>query len=147
MFKIIGTLKNIGDWGHEYIRQLEAEIIEYLYNAKLEQPLLGLIKDIIHFDCKHHAEIQACDLLMEIDRLDLLPPYIDRTIYQRICLYLLSCTKYVDEIESEKIMRLILDQYRRFNEEARALIIAINLNDSKVINDIFLQCKNVYVFT
>lgn len=80
---------------------------------------------------------------MEVDRLELLPPFIDKSIYERICLYLSSCAKYVDEIEAEKIMRLVAEQYRRFEEEAKALIISINLNNNKMINDIFNECDDV----
>lgn len=37
---------------------------------------------------KHNAEIQACDLLMEIDRLDLLQ--VDKSNYLKVCLYLIK---------------------------------------------------------
>lgn len=36
----------------------------------------------------HNAEAEACDLLMEIERLDLLEEYVDENIYSRVCLYL-----------------------------------------------------------
>lgn len=50
--------------------------------------LLPLIESIVGFDMRHNAEIQACDLLMEIDRLDLLDKHMDSTNYPRVCLYL-----------------------------------------------------------
>lgn len=136
-------MKNIGDWGHEYVRQLEMEVIEQFYSStKSEEQLMGLVRDIVKFDCKHHAEIQACDLLMEIDKLDLLPQYIDKSIYQRICLYLHSCTKYVDEIEGEKILKLVAKQYLRFEEFTKALIISIQLNDQDLTKLVFKTCKD-----
>ncbi|CAG9767060.1 unnamed protein product [Ceutorhynchus assimilis] len=81
-----GTMKNIGDWGHEYIRQLESEIVQQwgLVHCEVgDKILLPLINDIIRFNCNHHAEIQACDLLMEIDQLNLLPQYIAENTYSR----------------------------------------------------------------
>jgi 26S proteasome regulatory subunit N1 len=36
----------------------------------------------------HNAEAEACDLLMEIERLDLLEQYVDESAYPRVCLYL-----------------------------------------------------------
>lgn len=80
-----GTMKNIGDWGHEYIRQLEKEIVQqWPYNCKdSTNMLMPLIHDIITFNCSHHAEIQACDLLMEIDLLHILPDFITKSTYHR----------------------------------------------------------------
>lgn len=70
-------------------RQLEAEIAEE-WNSDQENrnKLLSLIKKIVAFDMKHNAEIQACDLLMEIDRLDLLQ--VDKSNYLKVCLYLIK---------------------------------------------------------
>lgn len=101
-----------------------------------------MITDIVKFDCKFHAEIQACDLLMEIDKLEILPAFIDKSIYSRVCLYLQCCAKYVDDIEAEKITKLIASQYTRFEEYSKALIVAINLNCSEMVDDIFRKCTD-----
>ena len=50
--------------------------------------LIDLAKVIIPYDMEHNAEIDACDLAMEIERLDLLEEYVDKNTYQRVCLYL-----------------------------------------------------------
>lgn len=78
-------MKSIGDWGHEYIRQLEKEIVQqWTYNCKEStNVLMPLINDILKFNCSHNAEIQACDLLMEIDMLHLLPDYMTQTMHHR----------------------------------------------------------------
>lgn len=70
-------------------RQLEGEIAE---EWKLESidTLLPLVRDVVAFDMQHSAEIQACDLLMEIDRLDLLTQHMDASNYPRVCLYLIG---------------------------------------------------------
>ncbi|XP_066137473.1 26S proteasome non-ATPase regulatory subunit 2-like [Euwallacea fornicatus] len=142
---LLGTMKNIGDWGHEYVRQLESEIVQQwgitLCNIG-DKMLIPLINDIIHFNCSHHAEIQACDLLMEIDQLELLPKYIAHNTYQRMCYYLMSCSKYVDETEREKLMRMIYYQYLKFWEYSRALIIALQINDEHLVSKIFSECKD-----
>lgn len=52
--------------------------------------LLPLVRDVISFDMKHSAEIQACDLLMEIDKLDLLTQHMEDSNYPRVCLYLIG---------------------------------------------------------
>ncbi|KAK5640956.1 hypothetical protein RI129_009503 [Pyrocoelia pectoralis] len=139
---LLGTRK-IEDWGHEYIRQLEAEIVEeWMLFPTPTDSLISLVRDIVKFDCNHHAEIQACDTLMEIDHLEMLPEFIDETTYARICLYLSSCVKYVDHVEASKIIKIVTEQYLRFKEYVKALILAIQLNDKVLTNKIFKSCKD-----
>ncbi|KAL1512972.1 hypothetical protein ABEB36_002467 [Hypothenemus hampei] len=141
---LMGTMRNIGDWGHEYIRQLESEIVEQLGLAHCEigeHILQPLIKDILAFNCTHNAEIQACDLLMEIDCLPLLSEYINENTYQRICCYLTSCAKYTDKSERNEIMRLCYEEYIKFGEYVRSLIIGLQLNDDELIHNSFFRCK------
>ena len=52
--------------------------------------LLALAKDIVVFYMAHNAEADACDLLMEIEQVDLLVDYVEKETYQRVCLYLLG---------------------------------------------------------
>lgn len=37
---------------------------------------------------QHNAEPEACDLLMEVNKLDKIVEYIDENNYHRVCLYL-----------------------------------------------------------
>ncbi|CAH1974285.1 unnamed protein product [Acanthoscelides obtectus] len=141
---LLGTMKNIGDWGHEYIRQLEKEIVQqWPHNCETSTTMLmPLINDILSFNCTHHAEIQACDLLMEIDLLAMLPEYMSRDTYERMCMYLSSCSKYVDDVERGKIIRLICEQYLRFNEYTKCLITALQMKDDEMVKKIFESCKD-----
>lgn len=54
----------------------------------IETKLIQLAKQIVPYNMAHNAEAEACDLLMEIERLDLLDQYVDENIYSRVCLYL-----------------------------------------------------------
>lgn len=56
------------------------------------EELLTLVKAVIPYNMAHNAEHEACDLLMEIERLDMLEEYIDENAYSKVCLYL---TRYV----------------------------------------------------
>lgn len=70
-------------------RQLENEVVEeWSQSPTRNNELLPLVHNIVKFDAQHHAEIQACDMLMEIDRLELLAKHITADTYKRICLYL-----------------------------------------------------------
>ncbi len=57
-------------------------------NAELRQRLLSLTNDIIPFLMRHNAEADACDLLMEIEQLDLIETFVDKDTFSRVCLYL-----------------------------------------------------------
>lgn len=59
-----------------------------------------------------------------------------------MCMYLFSCSKYVDDIERTKIMKFICDQYLRFEEYPKALITAILMNDSEMVINIFEACDD-----
>lgn len=138
---LLGTMSNVGDWGHEYVRQLEGEIAEE-WNVDNTETLLPLVRDVIQFDMKHSAEIQACDLLMEIDQLDLLTKHMDSSNYPRVCLYLIGCASYVVEPESTQILQGVLDTYLKFGEYPRALLVAMQLHDKAKCEEVFNACTD-----
>lgn len=45
----------------------------------------------------HNAEPETVDLLLEVERLDLLQDLCDDKNYGRTCLYLASCCSYLPE--------------------------------------------------
>ena len=57
-------------------------------DEELRAKLVGLARQIVPYNMAHNAEAEACDLLMEIERLDLLEQYVDESAYPRVCLYL-----------------------------------------------------------
>ncbi|XP_057297932.1 26S proteasome non-ATPase regulatory subunit 2-like [Hydractinia symbiolongicarpus] len=141
-YRFLGALEALESWGHEYVRHL-AEEIRQEYTDRTDgktEDLIKLAKEIIPYDMKHNAEIDACDLAMEIERLDLLQIYVDKSTYQRVCLYLKSCVKYVPEPEDSQLLKCALDIYLKFNCFPEALNLAIQLNDIDLIKQIFKDC-------
>jgi 26S proteasome regulatory subunit N1 len=57
-------------------------------DEELRLKLVGLAHQIVPYNMAHNAEAEACDLLMEIERLDLLEQYVDESAFPRVCLYL-----------------------------------------------------------
>ena len=61
---------------HLYFRHLSADVASEWEstenNKERRQQLLSLTNDIIPFLMRHNAEADACDLLMEIEQLDLI---------------------------------------------------------------------------
>jgi 26S proteasome regulatory subunit N1 len=47
--------------------------------------LMKLVEQIVPSQMKHHAEAEACDLLMEVERLDILKEFVDQ-VHNKICL-------------------------------------------------------------
>ncbi|KAL6432205.1 hypothetical protein ACFW04_006707 [Cataglyphis niger] len=145
-FCIKGEVNNPGEWGHEYVRQLEVEIVDEWTNAPIKEEheirkrLTPLIKSIISFDIKHNAEIQACDLCLEIDELNFLAEHLDSTNFTRVCHYLISCAAYSEDTERRQILEFATEQYLKFNEFTRAILIALQLANSELIFKCFHAC-------
>lgn len=57
-------------------------------NQEMRDKLLLMTKELVPYHMDHNAEAEACDLLMEIERLDILKDYVDENAYPRVCLYL-----------------------------------------------------------
>ena len=109
-FKLIGNTdtQEIELWGHEYVRHLAGEVVNEYNNLSEEDAdyeanklkMVNLAKNIVPSQMRHHAEAEACDLLMEVEQLDLLHQYVDDSAYNRVCLYLVSCVPFVPDPEN-----------------------------------------------
>ncbi|EEC13565.1 26S proteasome regulatory subunit rpn1, putative [Ixodes scapularis] len=129
-YRLLGSREDIGSWGHEYVRHLAGEISQEWsevgegpeQEAKREA-LLRLAQQIVPYHMAHNAEAEACDLLMEIERLDLLQAYVDQEAYPRVCLYLTSCVPYVPEPENTNLLKTAMEiflKYERYPESSAA---------------------------
>ncbi|KAJ8299161.1 hypothetical protein KUTeg_023221 [Tegillarca granosa] len=147
-FRLIGSKEAIGSWGHEYVRHLAGQVaLEWQEteetNTQMREKLLSMTKEIVPYHMGHNAEAEACDLLMEIERLDLLKNYVDENAYPRVCLYLTSCVPYVPDPENLTLLKTAVELYRKFNQYPQALRFAMQLNDMKLVEEIFLSCKEL----
>ena len=134
-YRLTGSTENIGEWGHEYVRHLSGELSsewDELASQKSDstsKKLIALVHQIVPYNMAHNAETEACDLLMEIDRLDFLEQYVDESAYQRVCLYLTSCVPYVADPENTTLLHASLKLYKKFGQYPQALRLAMQLND------------------
>lgn len=136
----------IGDWGHEYVRHLSGEIATNWTDDQSKDfraRLTKLVEKIIPYNMQHNAEAEACDLLMEIERLDMLEQYVDESAYPRVCLYLQSCVAYVPDPENLNLLRCALNLFRKFNQYTQSMRIALQLNDLSIIEEIFTTCPDI----
>ncbi|CAG9816749.1 unnamed protein product [Phaedon cochleariae] len=150
-YRLLCDLDKIGEWGHEYVRHLAGEIAgewaetDFIVNTEIRDKLILLTKQIVPYNMAHNAEAEACDLLMEIERLDLLEQYVDDNIYQRVCLYLTSCVAYVADPENTTLLQTALLLFRKFKQYPQALRLAMQLNDHSLIEEIFTSCPDTAV--
>lgn len=146
-YRLIGSHETIGSWGHEYVRHLSGEIATEWQSEEIteesRQSLLGLVREIIPYNMLHNAEAEATDLLMEIERLDLLEDYIDNEeLCQKVCLYLTSCVPFVPDPENTNLMKTALKIFIKFNKYSEALRLAMQLQDLDQIKQIFKKCND-----
>ncbi|XP_031849170.1 regulatory particle non-ATPase 1 [Nomia melanderi] len=149
-YRLTGSAIDIGEWGHEYVRHLSGELAgewdELTDDAEAtSKQLIALVHEIVPYNMAHNAETEACDLLMEIERLDLLEQYVDESAYQRVCLYLTSCVPYVADPENSTLLHAAAKLYRKFGQYPQAVRLAMQLNDLPLIEDIFIKCTDLSV--
>lgn len=68
--------------------ELKPELSSPADVVKHRDMLLEMVYQIVPYLMQHNAEAEACDVLMEIERLDLLQQYVDHSAFPRVCLYL-----------------------------------------------------------
>jgi len=156
-FRLLGSVEDIGSWGHEYVRHLASEISQEwqeLFGKELDgksvkedveaskASLAKLIGDIVPYLMHHNAEAEACDLLMEVDKIPELEQYVEQSAYPRVCLYLRSCVPYVPHPENDELLHASLNIYRKFNQYSDALLVAIQINDPALIQDVYHSCTD-----
>ena len=162
-YKLLGNTdrENIEAWGHEYIRHLSGEIVTEwnaidpekeastevgadveMADSEKKDNLLQMVQQIVPSQMKHHAESEACDLLMEVERLDLLDEHVDKNSFARVCLYLTSCVPYVPDPENTNLLKTSLRIFRKFEQYPQALRLALQLNEPQLVREIFLECKD-----
>lgn len=68
--------------------QMPVEFAAAEVGSSKQVQLMDLVKELVKYCLDHHAEAEACDLLMEIERVELLLDYVTEDNHHRVCLYL-----------------------------------------------------------
>jgi 26S proteasome regulatory subunit N1 len=90
------------------------------------------------YDFKHNAEAEACDLLLEVDKLDWIKDYVNDDNHSRVCLYLLGFSSYVVDMEElGKILQVTYDIYKECKKLPDALRVAIKMDNVDHISEVF----------
>lgn len=54
-----------------------------------------------------------------------------------------SCVPYVPDPENITLMKTAVELYRKFNQYPQAIRFAMQLNNMKMVEEIFLSCKDM----
>eukprot|EP01091_Cochliopodium_minus_P015174 TRINITY_DN5319_c0_g1_i1.p1 TRINITY_DN5319_c0_g1~~TRINITY_DN5319_c0_g1_i1.p1 ORF type:complete len:870 (-),score=290.39 TRINITY_DN5319_c0_g1_i1:73-2682(-) len=145
-YKLHGNREEIGEWGHEYVRNLTGEIGNE-FSSRQEQKLdvkelIELVEIIVPFYMKHNGEPDAVDLLLEIEMPRTIEKFCDKENYSRVCLYLISCSHYLSEPEDIDMLRIAYDLYRKFGELTNAMRVAFKIGDNQLMENLFQESSN-----
>ena len=139
-FRKLGSQEDIGSWGHEYVLHVSSEVGDEWSSDDTDDEKRALLKeivdDIVPYFMKHNAESDACDILMETECLDDLVSHTDENTYNRVCLYLTSCVKYVAEPENTNLLKCAYKIYRKFDKLPDAMRLSMCLNDTPLMIDV-----------
>mmetsp|Transcript_21359 Transcript_21359/g.53017 ORF Transcript_21359/g.53017 Transcript_21359/m.53017 type:complete len:946 (-) Transcript_21359:182-3019(-) len=147
-YRLVGSNEDIGTWGHEYVRNLASEIgMEYHRRQEVatkdgEQvtvdDLMSLVDVIIPFHMKHNAEPEAVDLLIEVERLDVLESHVNESNYVRTCLYLFSCSSYLPEPEDSEVLTVAHSIFMKVGKFTDAMRVALRLGVQETMEKTFV---------
>ena len=145
-YKLLGSQKDIGTWGHEYLRSLAGQLfLEYQKRVENEEgtaELIELVKQMVPFHVEHNSEPEAIDILIEVDQLDLLADHVGMHNYERTCLYLTSCSSYLPEPDDKNALRVAFEIYMKVKKYADALRTALRMNDMELVIKAFSSCED-----
>ena len=91
-YRLLSPSKDLGSWGHEYMRHLALEIGQDFQNRlndeKPTENLTELALTLVPFFLKHNAEADAVDILSELEMIEEITQFLDENTYGRVCLYM-----------------------------------------------------------
>ncbi|KAI9376353.1 26S proteasome regulatory complex, non-ATPase subcomplex, Rpn1 subunit [Aspergillus egyptiacus] len=136
-YRLLAKSEDLGSWGHEYVRHLALEIgQEYqnrLYADKDPEDLIDLALSLVPYFLSHNAEADAVDLLSELEIIQEISRFVDENTYSRVCLYMVSMVNLLTYPEDQQFLKTAHEIYVRYNELAKAIVLAIRLNDHDLI--------------
>ncbi|KAK7042997.1 proteasome regulatory particle base subunit [Paramarasmius palmivorus] len=157
-------LADPGNWGHEYVRHLAAELgEEFEYREEHEdedtstnengeskapklpgtiEDLRSLAKQCSVFLLSHNAEPDAVDLLQELEIIDEIVPLLDPNTFDRVCQYMSRCVSFLPPPDDIAFLQTTYKIYMKFQKFPEAICTAIRLNDRTLVREVFTAAGN-----
>ncbi len=136
----------------QYVRNLASEIGMEFHRRQEEagtdamqvdnEDLMGQVEEIIPFHMKHNAEPEAVDLLLEVERLDMLSDHVTEANHARTCLYLFSCSSYLAEPEDSEVLKVAHAIFMKVEKYTDAMRVACRLGVQEIMEETFIACTD-----
>jgi 26S proteasome regulatory subunit N1 len=131
----------IDSWGHEYAKHLAKEIGEDFKETGRLEHLLDTVSQLVPFFLRHNAEPDACDLLVEVNRLGDIVEAVkkegDAIDYARVCRYLTSCVSFELYPADQQILESVFAIYMDRQDYPWSLVTALRLNSPEHLRKVF----------
>lgn len=144
-----GTMQmDLEELGEEYILTLSGDLANEYLNLLEEDKDTGqihaLTQQILPVMFRTGNEINVVDLLLEVDRLDLLQVHVNDDNFVRIFNYLVASVNYTaDSVEYESIMNTLFNLAMHLGKLSSALRVAIRWNSKEKILEVMSNCTDV----
>ncbi len=100
------------------------------------ESIMEIVHRVVPFYMSHNSEPEACDLLLEVDHLDLIEKYCEKHNHRRVCEYLRSCASYHPFPEDEEIYKICFHLYLKYESFYDAMRFALKLDDTEMVNKV-----------
>uniref|UniRef100_A0AC35TK98 26S proteasome non-ATPase regulatory subunit 2 n=1 Tax=Rhabditophanes sp. KR3021 TaxID=114890 RepID=A0AC35TK98_9BILA len=149
-YRLMGKGEPVGNWGNEYVKHLTLDVVAAWKEPAAKEEamsveLMNLVSGIVEYYITHNSEVEACDLLMEIDRFDVLIKLAKAGECQKLCNYLLACVAYAPDPDNIALNKAAMEIYEQFGHEYESFRCAVMLNDVDLIKQKINACKEVNV--
>ena len=147
---LTGTMKDLVQWGHEYLRALSGQIGK-AYDKRVEDgqdtaDLMKIVDVIVPQFINHNEEPEAVDLMMETESLDKLIGFCNERNFDRVCRYLCTCSQYAaDTEEMVQSYTTAYNIYKAQNQFPDALRVAQKMNNMDLIKAVMEECRDPIV--
>ncbi|KAF2143830.1 uncharacterized protein K452DRAFT_224638 [Aplosporella prunicola CBS 121167] len=140
-YRLLSPSKDLGSWGHEYMRHLALEIGQEFQNRlnddKPADDLTDLALTLVPFFLKHNAEADVVDILSELEMIEQIVEYLDENTFSRVALYMVSMVPLLTYPDNDRFLRTAYKIYSQYKQYTPAVVIAIRLNDKDLIQEAF----------
>ncbi|TQS37158.1 hypothetical protein Golomagni_02378 [Golovinomyces magnicellulatus] len=146
-YRLLAPSSDIASWGHEYTKHLALELGE-MYTKRLTadeptQDLIDLTLTLVPLFLKSNAEADAVDIMSELEIIEDIPKFLDKDTYPRVCLYMVSMVNLLTYPEDQQFLRTAHDIYLQYDQLTPAIVLAIRLNDTSLIESDFNSTNDI----